>query len=288
MDVKRFYRPRTLNEALKRLAAAPERTKAVAGATDLLPQIQKGDLHPEYLVDLTALPEICQIAEVGDEIVIGAGVTIQELAESPLIVGQASVLAEAAASLGSLQIRNRATIGGNLARSSPAADCVCALVALHATLRLRSLAGDRSMPVTEFLVGPGRNAARPDELIVAVSFPRPRGRYGSHFIKLGRRKALVLAVVAVGAALELDDSGRVLRCGIALGSVGPTTLWAKAAEDLLVGQALTPELIAHAAARAGEAAKPISDVRGSAKYRKEMAPVLTRRALQESWERARG
>lgn len=288
MDVKRFYRPKTLSQALKRLASAPERTRAVAGATDLLPQIEKGDLHPEYLVDLTHIDELCQVRETNGDIEIGAGVTIQELAESPLIVKQCKVLSEAAASLGSLQIRNRATIGGNLARSSPAADCVCALVSLHAAVHLRSTTGERCLPVTDFLLGPGRNAAHPDELIVAVSFPKPQGRYGSNFIKLGRRKALVLAVVAVGATVELDDAGRVTRCGIAMGSVGPTTLEARQAEALITGQVLTPELIEQAALKAGEEAKPISDVRGSAKYRREMVPVLVRRALTASFDRARG
>jgi carbon-monoxide dehydrogenase medium subunit len=163
---------------------------------------------------------------------------------------------------------------------------VCALVALHAAVRLASYTTERRLAVTEFLLGPGRNAARPDELIVAVSFPKPQGRYGSNFIKLGRRKALALAVVAVGASLELDEAGCVRRCGIALGSVGPTTLEARQAEALLVGQALSPELIEQAAARAGEEASPISDVRGSAKYRKDMVPVLVRRALQASWEQA--
>ena len=279
MEIKEFYTLKTLEEVLSLLSLAPERSRVVAGGTDLLPQLRRGEIRADFLIDLTRVNELKFMAEDEESVRIGAGTTVQELAEDGLIRKHFRVLAEAAASLGSLQVRNRGTIGGNLGRSSPAADPVCALVALNATLVLKSREGQRDVLVRDFLVGPGRNVARPDEIIAEILIRKPQGPCGSKFLKLGGRKALVLAIVSAGAYLEVGRGGEVAQCGIGLGSVGPRTIWPAGVPELLLGRVLDRERLEAVVQKVSEAVSPISDVRGSAEYRRAMVPVLTRRAL---------
>ena len=279
MEIKEFYTPETLEEAISILSLAPEQSRVVAGGTDLLPQFRRGEIRADFLIDLTRVDELKFIAEDEKHVRIGSGTTVQELAEADLIKKWFRVLAEAAASLGSLQVRNRGTIGGNLGRSSPAADCVCALVALNAMLVLKSREGQRDVLVRDFLVGPGRNVARPDEIITEIAIRKPQGPCGSKFIKIGGRKALVLAIVSAGAYLEVGQGGEIDQCGLGLGSAGPKTVWPEAVPDLLIGKVLNRATLEAVIEKVGEAASPISDVRGSAEYRKAMVPVLARRAL---------
>lgn len=287
MGVREFYQPRSVHEALELLGRAPEETRVVAGGTDLFLQLRRGDVRSAYLVDVAEIAEMTYIREEPDLIRVGAGTLVADLAGSEVLRRYASALAESAAVLGSPQIRNRATIGGNLGRSSPAADCVCALMALDAAILVQSTSGTREIPIGSFLLGPGQNALVPGELVLEVRIPRPGGRHGSRFIKLGRRKALVLATASAAAHLELGPDWTVVKCGLALGSVGPVTVRARTAEDLLRGKVLSPEAIQAAAEEAAREASPISDVRGSAEYRRAVIPVLVARALEEARARAR-
>ena len=199
MEVREFYQPRSVQEALELLGRAPGETRVVAGGTDLFLQLRRGDIRAAYLLDVGGVAELAYIREEPQFIRVGAATLVDDLARSGLLRRYAAALAEAASALGSPQIRNRATIGGNLGRSSPAADCVCALMALGAEVLVQSASGTREIPIDRFLLGPGKNALAPDELIVEVRMGKPRGRFGSRFLKLGRRKALVLATASAAA-----------------------------------------------------------------------------------------
>ncbi|MCL5046639.1 MAG: xanthine dehydrogenase family protein subunit M, partial [Actinobacteria bacterium] len=286
MEVREFYQPRSVQEALELLGRAPGETRVVAGGTDLFLQLRRGDIRAAYLLDVGGVAELAYIREEPQFIRVGAATLVDDLARSGLLRRYAPALAEAASALGSPQIRNRATIGGNLGRSSPAADCVCALMALGAEVLVQSASGTREIPIDRFLLGPGKNALAPDELIVEVRLGKPRGRFGSRFLKLGRRKALVLATASAAAHVELDGAGAIGKCGLAMGAVGPVTVRAQSAEELLRGKALSPEAIRAAAGEASRQASPISDVRGSAEYRRTVIPVLVGRVLEDAWARA--
>lgn len=275
--------PSDLGEALAARAAHPE-ALPLAGGTDLMVEINFARRRPGRIIDLTRVRELEAIERDGDDLVIGAGVTharmVAELAE--LLPG----LAIAARTVGSPQIRNRGTLGGNLGTASPAGDALPPLVAAGATVELASSRGRRTLPIGDFLTGPKRTALADDELITAVRVPAARGP--QQFAKVGPRNAMVIAVCSVAVSID-RDAGTV---GAAIGSAAPTVVRAEEAErfasDLLEGHRERPRPLADAeAARFGElvaaAARPIDDVRGSGDYRRHALAVLGRRALGWCW-----
>ncbi|WP_217922767.1 FAD binding domain-containing protein [Miltoncostaea oceani] len=278
--------PRDLAEALDLRAAHPE-ALPLAGGTDLMVEINFDRRRPERIMDLTRLEELATLERDGDDLVIGAGVTHTRLVDS--LGALAPGLAIAARTVGSPQIRNRGTIGGNVATASPAGDALPPLVAAGAHVELASATGARSVPIGAFMTGPKRTTLAPDELITAVRLPAARGP--QQFAKVGPRNAMVIAVCSF--ALTLDAEARTV--GAAIGSAAPTVVRATAAEEFLTGvldegdlwERRTPIGDA-AAARFGElvgaAAQPIDDVRGSAAYRRHALAVLGRRTLGWCWE----
>jgi CO/xanthine dehydrogenase FAD-binding subunit len=288
--VPEAYAPTSLAEALEVRAGDPEACP-IAGGTDLMVEVNFGHRRPPSFLDLTRVPELQEIeVEPGGEAVrIGAGVP---LTAAVAAVGQlAPAFCTASRTVGSPQIRARATVGGNLGTASPAGDVLVPLVAAGATVELATRAGARAMPIGAFLVGPKRNALEPDELIVGVRLPTASA--GQQFAKIGTRNAMVIAVAAFGVHLD----ARRRRVGTAIGSAGPTTLRAPAAEAFLAGvldeQGLWERpggLPASAADRFGElvaaAARPIDDVRGTAAYRRHSLAVLARRTA--TWAVADG
>lgn len=278
--VQAFYQPKNVPEAL-RLLQRLRGGRVVSGATDLAAQAERST---KFLIDVTRLG-LSYIRRQGSGWAIGATTTMGELENSPKIRALADgILAQAVATCGSVQLRNMATVGGNLANASPAADTATPLLAMDATVVLQSAGGKKKLPLEKFFTGPRRTALS-RALLLEVLVPDPPPRSGFSFQKLGRTETDI-SLVNVAAGLAFDKSGRCTAAQIALGAVGPTPLRARAAEKLLAGNKLTAALVERAAEAAREATSPISDVRASAEYRREMVAVLMRRALVECAQRA--
>jgi len=276
---QRYYAVQDLEQAIALLSEQGERVRIVAGATDLLLELERG-ARPGVtaLIDISRVPgqDRIELDERG-WIRLGPLVTHNHCALSPLIRQRAYALARACWEVGSPQIRNRATVAGNLITASPANDSITPLMALGAEVTLRSALGERRVPLRGFYTGVRRTVLRPDELLTSIAFPAPSR---STFIKLGLRRAQAISVVNAAVALQMDGD-RVHRAAITLGAVAPTIIHAEAAQLSLEGKALTPGAIAQAAALAQSAASPIDDLRGSARYRSEMVRVCVLRALRD-------
>jgi carbon-monoxide dehydrogenase medium subunit len=275
-----YYAPRSLGEALELLAEYRQSARPVAGGTDLLLEIERGVRSPEVVVDVTCLPEMDRIwLDERDQIHLGPLVTHNQVAGSPLCRERAFPLAKACWEVGAPQIRNRGTVAGNLATASPANDTIAPLWALGATVSLQSIWGSRTLCFAEFFQGVRKTALEPDEMIVDIAFPAMAADQVGTFLKSGLRRAQALAVA--NTAVVLTRAGdAVADARIALGSLAPTIIRAEAAEHFLEGQALTPDVIAQAGNLAAQAARPIADVRGSVDYRRYLAALLTRQALE--------
>jgi carbon-monoxide dehydrogenase medium subunit len=277
--------PQSVDDCLKILADRGGQAKVVAGGTDLLPQMKTGLLRPGLVVDLSGIARIRQIQSSHGGLRIGAAVTARELELHPALGGAYRAIAESAALVGSIQVRNLATVGGNLCNAAPSADMAPPLLALEAQAVIAGPRGERRVPIAEFFTGVRKTVLAPNELLVELIVPPPGPRSGGQYLRHTPRRELDIAVVGVASQLTLDG-GRCLKARIALASVAPTPLRALAAERALEGQAVTPEALARAAALAVEAAKPISDQRGSVEFRRHLVRVLTARTLTTAHQRA--
>ncbi|HET9917836.1 MAG TPA: xanthine dehydrogenase family protein subunit M [Candidatus Binatia bacterium] len=276
-----FYQPATLQEASRLLKENGPGGRYLAGGTDLVIAMKEKGLLPKYIVDLKRLPGLSGIRENSDgSISLGALTTLHEIETSALIKKKYPFLAQSAAEVGSIQIRNRATVGGNLANASPSADTSPALMALGATATIASASGERKIAVEKFFKGPGQNAMNPDEILTEVTIPKTAATLAGDYIKFSPREMMDLAYVGVAVVYNLaatDKKSTGVR--IVLGAVAPTPIRAKRAEAVLEGQVLSETLAAKAGQIAAEEAKPISDVRSSADYRRAMVGIMTKRAL---------
>jgi carbon-monoxide dehydrogenase medium subunit len=280
--------PDSLEACLGRLAEHGSNAKVVAGGTDLLPQLKNALLEPRIVVDLSRVPELKQLEARPGELRVGALVSARELELEPGVQPTYQALAEGAALVGSIQVRNLATLGGNLCNAAPSADMVPPLLALDAEAIIAGPRGQRRVCLDEFFLGVRRTVLAPDELLVEVVVPNPGARSGGHYLRHTPRRELDIAVVGVASQVTLAEDGSCAKARIALASVAPTPLRAEQAEAALQGQQLTPELIEQAAELAIQAARPISDQRGSAEFRRHLVRVLTRRTLQRALARANG
>ena len=273
-----YYAPATLVEACQLLAAHNGEARVIAGGTDLLLKMKAGALRaaPKAIVNIKRLPELRGLSERHSVIGIGALTTLEELRRSPLVQERLPALVEAANTMASVQIRNLATVGGNLCNAAPSADLGPILIALEAVAVISGPSGGRRLPLDEFFVGPGQTVLTPGELLLAIEVPPPAGR--SLYLKQAPRQHMDIAVVGVGLALVLE-AGRCKSARVVLGAVAPIPWRARRAEAELTGGRLTPERISRAARLAADEARPIDDVRGSAWYRRRMVEVLTRRGL---------
>ena len=287
--MKTTLRPSTLQDALSARAAHPEAV-ALAGGTDLMVEINFARRRPEQILDLTRVTELDDWSLDGNEIRIGAGVTHARLVAEfgELLPG----LATAARTVGSPQIRNRGTLGGNIATASPAGDLLPPLIAAAAHVEVASTRGDRSIPIETFFTGPKRSVLAPDELVTGVRLRRPRGP--QQFAKVGTRNAMVIAVCSF--SLQVDYTSQ--RVHTAIGSAAPTVIPAPEAEAFAEGALrqdgrwdsrapLTPAELAEFGDLVSAAARPIDDVRGTADYRRHALGVLAKRTLDWAWKDGR-
>ncbi|MGN6720626.1 MAG: FAD binding domain-containing protein [Candidatus Binatia bacterium] len=276
-----FYQPTTLQEASALLREKGPGGRFLAGGTDLVIAMKEKGLLPNYIVDLKRLPALSGIRQNPDgSISLGALTTMYEIETSPLIKKKFHFLAQSAAEVGSIQIRNRATIGGNMCNATPSADTAPALIALGASAKISGGAGERSISLEEFFKAPGQTVLSADEILTEIIIPRtPAGLVGE-YIKFSPREMMDLAYVGVAVAYDFEPQKRTCAgVRIVLGAVAPTPIRAKRAEATVEGQALSESLAEKAGNIAAEEAKPISDVRSTADYRRAMVAAMTKRAL---------
>lgn len=274
--------PKTLSEALGLLAAHAPAVAPLAGGTNLVPDLRSGRHTPKVIVNVERLPGLGELRRDDGQLILGGGVTLTEVLKSALIAEQAPVLHQAAAVFANPLVRNRATVGGNLADASPAADTAPALLVLDAEVELTSQAATRTVPLREFFTGVRQTVRRPDELLTALRWPVLSPHTTTAFHKIGLRKADAIAVINAAVCVTTDGAGRCREARIALGAVAPTPRRIPTAEAVLQDQPLTPAVIAEAARLAAEAVAPINDVRSGAGYRRRMAEVLVRRLLTQA------
>jgi CO/xanthine dehydrogenase FAD-binding subunit len=277
--------PTSVDECLKALSAAG--VKLVAGGTDLLPQMKNGLLHPATVVDLSGVAALRALEADGKGLRVGAAVTARTLERDARVRGPYASLADSGALVGSVQVRNLATLGGNICNAAPSADMAPPLLALDAEAVIAGPKGQRRVPMLEFFTGVRKTVLGPDELLVEFAIPAPGPRSGGSYIRHTPRRELDIAVVGVASQVTLSD-GVCAKARIALAAVAPTPVRATAAERALEGQPLTPARIEEAARLAVEAARPISDQRGSVEFRRHLVRVLTHRTLTRALERAGG
>lgn len=282
-----YHQPESLADAVDLAARFGGEASFLAGGTDLIVQIERGRVAPRHVIGLGRVPGLAGI-EVNGRITLGARVTHRAIEQTPALAGPLRCLVEGAEVIGGHQVRNVATVGGNLVNASPAADLVPCLLALDGVVTLVGPGGEREVPIERFLLGPNRTARRPDELVTRVDLPALPPRAATAFLKAGRRRAMEISVVCVAARLALDAAlERCLEARVVLGAVAPTAVRAHAAERLLEGQPVGGEAFRRAAEAAQEACRPIDDVRASAGFRQHLVGVLVRRALDRCVERAR-
>lgn len=278
--------PGSVDDCLGILAKQGPDAKLLAGGTDLLPQLKNGLLKPSWVIDLSGVPALRGLGRGnGRGLRVGAAVTARELERDPFVRSAYPALAESAALVGSVQVRNLATVGGNLCNAAPSADMAPPLLALDAEAVIAGPEGQRRVPLGSFFLGVRRTVLAPGELLVELVVPDPGPHSGGTYVRHTPRRELDIAVVGVASQLTLSD-GVCVRARIALAAVAPVPLRATAAEQALEGHAVTPERIAQAADLATEAARPISDQRGSADFRRHLVRVLTRRTLTTALARA--
>ena len=271
-----FYTAKSISDALHFLSEKGDRTRIIAGGTDLIPRLRQENSLPDFVLNVLEIGRLNGITELNHILRIGATTTHTQLVESGLLQRGCPSLVQAAASVGGPLIRNRGTMGGNIANASPAADLAPVLLAMDAEGVLMSEMGTRVVALKDFFIGPGETLRNPNELLVEISIPLPKGT--NLFLKLGRRRAMSLSIVNVAVCLEME--GRNCRdAKIALGSVAATPIRCPRAENLLRDKEIDPELISKCAGEAMAMSKPVDDQRATSWYRRQAGEVLLKRAL---------
>lgn len=279
----------TIDEAVSLLAAGGDRARVLAGGTDIIVQLREGMREADTIVDVKKIPELASYSyDPKRGLRLGAAVPCYRLYEDPQIKAAYPGLTDAAQIIGGWQIQGRASIGGNLCNSSPAADSIPALIVYDAICHIAGPSGSRQVPVAEFCTGVARNCLARGEFLVALELPAPAAKSSAHYLRFIPRNEMDIAVVGAGAWVKLSGDGRTIdKARVALGAVATTPLLAQEASDWLAGQPATAESFKQAGELARKIAKPISDRRGTAEYRLHLVGVLTQRALAEATARAR-
>ncbi len=281
-----YLQPTSVEEAIQILDEKGSEARIVAGATDLILELECGVRKGiTTLVDITRIPGLRRIELDEDDMIhLGTLATHNDCAASKLIRERAYPLARAAWEVGAPQIRNRGTVAGNLITASPANDTITPLMALGASVVLRSLHGERRVPLSEFYTGVRKTVMQPREMLTEITFPAMTANQSGTFVKFALRRAQAISIVNVAIVLEFEDS-RVNWASITLGAVAPTIIHASGAEEFLVGQQLNEAVIARVSKLAMDASRPIDDIRGSASYRAEMVKLITSRGIRSIRDR---
>lgn len=282
-----YWRPGSIDAAVAAMSAGDAR--ALAGGTDLIPQLREGRRRVARIVDLKRVPELTAITVRPDgSVSIGAAASLSAVARHPAVVSASPAVAQSARLVGSLQIQNRASLGGNICNAAPSADAVPALICLGARAVIASGQQRREAAIDDLFLAPGRTTLEPGELLTEVLLPPPARRSAASYQRFTPRREMDIAIAGAGTWICLDAQGAVSAARIVLAAVGPTPLRAEAAEAILVGERPTHALFGEAGKLAAGAARPISDTRASADYRRTLVSVLTERALADCWRQLQG
>ena len=290
MQLFDYIAPKSADEVVALLATKNGDARLLCGGTDLLVQLREGRRKAGLVIDIKHIPELTQIKfDPEHELRIGAAAACSQICSDPNVIKHYPGLVDAIKLIGGVQIQSRASVGGNLCNSSPAADSIPALIVHEATCNIKGPSGSRALRVEEFCLAPGKNALQAGEFLISVSVPAPKDKFGAAYLRFIPRNEMDIAVVGAGASVVLDEEGmHFVSSRIALGAVAPTPLFASGAGAFLAGKAVTRENIKEAARMAQSIAKPITDLRGTAEHRKHLCAVLVHRALNIAIERARG
>jgi carbon-monoxide dehydrogenase medium subunit len=279
----------TVKEVVSLLSSNHGMARILSGGTDLLVQLRENRRRADRVIDVKNIPELTSITyDEREGIRVGAAACCYQICSDTIVLENYPGLVDAVELIGGVQIQYRASMGGNLCNASPAADSIPALIAHEAVCVIAGPNGTRTIPVEQFCISPGKNALQAGEFLVAVKVPPRSPNFGAHYLRFIPRNEMDIAVVGAGASVTLDDSKQnILSARIALGAVAPIPLFVEEAGAFLAGKEIKQENIQEAARIAQTAARPISDLRGTAEHRKHLCAVLTRRALEKAIERAR-
>ena len=286
-----YSNAKTVEEAVKLLSQGDNKARVLAGGTDLLVQLRVAPErlnNPDLIVDIKDIPELNEVkfnSESG--LTLGAAVPCYKVYQNPVIAQNYAGLIDSASLIGGTQIQGRASIGGNLCNGAPSADAIPILIALSAKCNIAGPDGIRQLAVEDFCTGPGSTSLKQGEILVSIHFPPPEPNSGARYIRFIPRNEMDIAVVGAGVSVTLDNN-KFKSARVALSSVAPTPLFVTEAGDALSGNTINDENIELAADIARNAAKPITDMRGTIEYRKHLCSVLTRRAINTAIERANG
>ena len=281
-----YAAPHSLEEALTLMSAHPG-ARPLAGGTDLLVQMRSGRKESDFVVDVKGVPDLNELAcDPARGLTLGAAVPCYRIYGDAAVARAYPSLAEVAALIGGTQIQGRASIGGSLCNAAPSADSIPLLIALGGTCRIAGPAGTREVPVEDFCTAPGRTVLAAGELLVSIHLPPPSPDSGARYLRFIPRNEMDIAVAGAGVQVIVEN-GNFRSARIALAAVAPTPLFVREAGDALAGRPVNPTSLAEAADLARQAARPITDMRGTAEYRRHLCGVLTRRALEAAVARAR-
>ncbi len=274
-----YVKIKTVPELLSRIEDPGARI--LCGGTDLVVKMRSGAIDPQVLLDISDTQALRGIEEKDGHVIIGAATTVSEIIADPVVAEKLPLLQTVLRTLGSTQIRNRATLGGNLVNASPAADSAIPLLLYQALVNISGVRGDRQIGIEDFLIAPGKTALKSDEFVRSVSIPVPQVAFKPFFHKVGRRKAMIIAIASLGALVSMKDD-KIDEIRLAAGSVAPRPIRLHELEDNLAGKAITADLIEQAKLAAVHAVSPIDDVRASADYRREVIGELVARVLRDA------
>ena len=285
-----FEKPNTVEDAVKLLSDSGGTARAMAGGTDLIVQLRAGHprINPDVVVDIKSIPELNELSyDANKGLTVGAAVECYKIYGDDNVNSHFSALNDSATLIGGTQIQGRASFGGNLCNAAPSGDSIPNMIAHRAVATITGPSGTREVPVEDICTGPGQTSIGSDELLISINFPSNGPGFGANYIRFIPRNEMDIAVAGVGASVTIED-GKFTSARVSLASVAPTPLLVEEAGEALVGQPVSEGAIQKAADLAKAAAKPISDMRGTADYRKHLCDVLTRRALNTAVERAQG
>ncbi len=284
-----FAAPTSLDEALTMLAESAIEARPMAGGTDLIDQMRTGTRTPGCVVDVKQIRELTSIRWEPDGLHLGAAASCRSIASDTRIAEQLTALVDSCHIIGGIQIQSRASFGGNLCNAGPAADSTPSMIALRGECLIAHRDGTRKVKVEDFCLAPGKNALKPGELLVEIHFPAPPLNFGSHYRRFIPRNEMDIAVVGVGAAVQLDESRKhFASVRIALAAVAPTPLYVKEISGALAGKEVSDSVIQQVAEEVAGIVEPLSDMRGTDEFRRHAAGVLTKRVIEAAVQRARG